>query len=133
METKLSKFASKDMIGSSQHNGDACQFGDATKNALIRLCRQANEIGDELRILLAKLQAHGKTKLNLAVSSFLTVLKGIWSEERIQDVKNRLDQTQKQIMMETLVLTWYALGTYLDALSVQRGTVANCIIIGTKL
>ncbi|XXH02585.1 hypothetical protein Hte_008963 [Hypoxylon texense] len=107
IESKLSNLTHDDSIPAPEQQDDnPRQFGDATKDVLIRLCRQAIEIGNELQLLLAKLQANGKTKLSLAASSFVTVLKGICSAEKVQDLQERLDRTQKQIMLETLVLTW---------------------------
>ncbi|KAI1779180.1 hypothetical protein F4818DRAFT_241423 [Hypoxylon cercidicola] len=106
IESKLSEFTSEDMTASGQQTGDPRQFGGATKNVLIRLCHEANEIGDELQVVLDTLQARGKTKLSLAAGSFVAALRGIWSEKTIKNLRDRLDRIHKQIMLETLVLTW---------------------------
>ncbi|KAI0172494.1 hypothetical protein GGR52DRAFT_409525 [Hypoxylon sp. FL1284] len=107
VESKLSGFTFQHDEAALRHtDGDSRQRGNATKDTLIRLCHQAEGIGSELQVMLDKLQARGKTSLGLAASSFITVLKGICSDEKIQDLKKRLDETQKQIMMEIMVLTW---------------------------
>ncbi|KAI1399897.1 hypothetical protein F4819DRAFT_497705 [Hypoxylon fuscum] len=105
IEYKLREFGPEDSIFRQLSHGPE-QFGDETEVMLIHLCHQASEIGHELQDLLAKLKSHGKTKIELVANSFVTALKAIWSEEKIEGLKDRLEQTQKQIMMATLVLSW---------------------------
>ncbi|KAI0009837.1 hypothetical protein F4779DRAFT_627530 [Xylariaceae sp. FL0662B] len=77
-----------------------------TRDLLFQFCRETGEINEQLQGLLTKLRAHGTTKLELAASSLFVALKGILTTEKIQNLKNRLDQTRQQIMTAMMAMSW---------------------------
>ncbi|KAF4951553.1 hypothetical protein FSARC_12884 [Fusarium sarcochroum] len=77
-----------------------------SEETLRRLCGECKNIRNELQQALSSLQARGDTKFNYAVSSIATAFEAIWSQGRINQLDQRLQQIQSEMTMALLVSLW---------------------------
>ncbi|KAI1081289.1 hypothetical protein F5B20DRAFT_588842 [Whalleya microplaca] len=105
-EDAIFKLNDHELIYSERNKHITRNYRAKTQDLLFQFCREASNINEELQQLLAKLRARGTTKLELAANSLFVALKGILSAEKIQKLKDRIDQTRQQIMTAMLAMSW---------------------------
>lgn len=86
---------------------------DQSEQIFLRLCGECREIAKKLLTSCAQLQSTGVTRLEIAASSFVAAVKGVWNSGKIEDLQERLDQVRQQMMMAVLAFLWYANSTQL--------------------
>jgi hypothetical protein len=77
--------------------------GNGFDESIQKLCQQCRDVSGELHGVVAKLTAHGTTKVNFGRSSFVVAAKGIWRKGQVTALTEQLDGIRSQMMMTTLV------------------------------
>jgi len=92
------------------------------------LCGDCKSVNAEMQLTLAKLQASGASKLDLAKNSFVVALKGVLSDGKLRGLKERMDKIRRDMTMPTLVCLWYNDNLISPLLS----EIANILGLGKK-
>lgn len=84
----------------------ATSYADHSEQIFLRLCGECKEIAEQLLASCARLQSTGVTRLEVAASSFVVAMKGVWNSGKIEDLHERLAQVRQQMMMAVLTFLW---------------------------
>ncbi|UKZ52607.1 hypothetical protein TrVGV298_006388 [Trichoderma virens] len=86
--------------------GSGPRLDEPSRAKFLSLCRECNDICTDLKERLDKLKTHGNQGIKHAADSFVVALKGVRSAPKINGLKERIHQLEKQIMMASLVILW---------------------------
>jgi len=75
-------------------------------HTLVRLCGECKVVSQELQKALARLRADGTGSFNFAIKSFVVVIKGFWSSDKINGLRDKLLEIRQQMMMAAIVSLW---------------------------
>ena len=73
---------------------------------LVRLCGECKVVSQELQKAVAHLRADGSGSINLAIKSFVVAVKGFWSSDKINGLRDKLVEIRQQMMMAGIVCLW---------------------------
>ncbi|KAI5920262.1 hypothetical protein F4810DRAFT_684030 [Camillea tinctor] len=79
---------------------------DDTKDRILRICRDCSAVCHKLEEALKKLQATGKTRLEIAQSSLRVALKGLWADDEIDGLVRQLSSVRSNMMNAIIVSVW---------------------------
>lgn len=82
---------------------------EASESALLDLCRRCMEASAELQSAIDGLRAKGKKRIRVAACSFVSALKSIWTEDRVERLRDRLTEIRSQMTMAILVCILYGI------------------------
>ncbi|GAB1316035.1 hypothetical protein MFIFM68171_06245 [Madurella fahalii] len=78
--------------------------GGTTHDVFLRLCRECDNVSDELQRIFSKLKAQGSSKISLAVDSWRVALRRVASDAEVEGLVGRLGQIRQQMMAALLSL-----------------------------
>lgn len=93
-------------IEEQSRNLSAASGAGQSEVTLVRLCGECKVVGQELQKALAHLRAEGTGSFNFAIKSFAVVVKGFWSTDKINGLRNKLAEIRQQMMMAAIVSLW---------------------------
>jgi hypothetical protein len=73
---------------------------------LVRLCGECKVVSQELQKALAHLRVDGSGSVNLTIKSFVVAVKGFWSSDKINGLRDELVEIRQQMMMAGIVCLW---------------------------
>jgi hypothetical protein len=70
------------------------------------LCHRCTDACAELQSAIAASRAKGTSKISIAGNSFAKALKSVWSDKRIKELRDQLEEIRSQMIITTLISVW---------------------------